>query len=150
MWEIISFAAGMLVLMLFFAILPHVFDLPEAVGKYFSRRSRRAGAGAAPGGPGGAGGRGPGGGLGGGGGGAGGGVVGSRRAGHGGILGGGRPGPAGPGAPDGRAVGGRPRRRRGQPAGHAARPPDGVGASLGGNQAAAAFHRHQGASRGVE
>ncbi|HWY88471.1 MAG TPA: hypothetical protein VNX28_17295, partial [Gemmataceae bacterium] len=39
MWELISFAAGMVVLLLLFALLPHVFDLPDAIMKYFSKRS---------------------------------------------------------------------------------------------------------------
>ena len=42
MWELISFIAGMLVLMLLLAILPHVFDLPDQIAKYLSRTSRQA------------------------------------------------------------------------------------------------------------
>jgi len=41
MWETISFLAGMLVLMMLVALLPRVFDLPDAIGKYFSRRTRQ-------------------------------------------------------------------------------------------------------------
>jgi len=41
MWELISFAAGMLVFMLLFALLPYVFDLPDAIAKHFTRRSWR-------------------------------------------------------------------------------------------------------------
>lgn len=48
MWEMISFAAGMVVLMLLVAILPHIFDLPEAIGRYFSRRSQKSDAGLLP------------------------------------------------------------------------------------------------------
>jgi hypothetical protein len=45
MWEFISFMAGMVVLMLLIAVLPHVFDLPDAVAKYFSRKTQPGGAG---------------------------------------------------------------------------------------------------------
>lgn len=41
MWEAICFFAGMVVLMLFIAILPFVFDIPEAVANYFSKKSRQ-------------------------------------------------------------------------------------------------------------
>jgi uncharacterized membrane protein len=48
MWEIIGGAAGMLVLMLMFALIPIIFDLPDAIAKYFSRRSRQPAAGLSP------------------------------------------------------------------------------------------------------
>jgi hypothetical protein len=48
MWEMISFAAGMVVFMLLFALLPLVFDLPDAIAKYFSRKSQRADQGPPP------------------------------------------------------------------------------------------------------
>ena len=40
MWEAISFAAGMIVLMLLYAILGHVFELPEIVMKYLRGKSQ--------------------------------------------------------------------------------------------------------------
>src|SRR5439155_13076459 len=48
MWELVSFFAGMLVLMLLFALLPAVFDLPDAIAKYFGSRLRRSNAGPPP------------------------------------------------------------------------------------------------------
>jgi hypothetical protein len=51
MWEMISFAAGMLVLMLLFVLLPHVIELPDAIAKYFRRRAQSSEPGAAPAGP---------------------------------------------------------------------------------------------------
>ena len=48
MWELISFFAGMLVLMLLVALLPAVFDLPDAIAKYFGTRLRRSNAGPPP------------------------------------------------------------------------------------------------------
>jgi len=41
MWEMVSFAAGMVVFMLLFALLPLVFDLPDAIVKYFSRKAQQ-------------------------------------------------------------------------------------------------------------
>jgi hypothetical protein len=41
MWEQIGYTAGLLVLILLFSFLPHIFGLPDAIAKYFSRRSRR-------------------------------------------------------------------------------------------------------------
>ena len=41
MWEAISFAAGMIVLMLLYAILGHVFELPEIVMKYLRGKSQQ-------------------------------------------------------------------------------------------------------------
>ena len=40
MWETVSFVAGMIVLLLLMAVLPYVFDFPEALGKYFGRYFR--------------------------------------------------------------------------------------------------------------
>jgi len=48
MWELISFAAGMLVLMLVFTLLPLVFDLPDSITNYFKRRSRQPANGSPP------------------------------------------------------------------------------------------------------
>src|SRR5207237_4742864 len=50
-WESIGVVAGMLVLMLLVAIVPYVFDLPDAIAKYFNRRSRRSDAGLPSGDP---------------------------------------------------------------------------------------------------
>ncbi len=47
MWEFFGLAAGILVLMLLCAFLPHVFDVPEWLGKYFSKRLRQSKAGLA-------------------------------------------------------------------------------------------------------
>jgi hypothetical protein len=44
MWETVSFMAGMVVLMMLIAILPHLFELPDAVANYFNRRQRRSAA----------------------------------------------------------------------------------------------------------
>ena len=41
MWEAISFAGGMVVLMLLYAILGHVFELPEIVMKYLRGKSQQ-------------------------------------------------------------------------------------------------------------
>jgi hypothetical protein len=48
MGELIGFVAGMVVLMLLLALLPHVFELPDVVAKYFHSRARRAEAGPPP------------------------------------------------------------------------------------------------------
>lgn len=48
MWELISFVAGIVVLMLLFALLPHVFDLPDAIAKYFGRRAQHSDKGPPP------------------------------------------------------------------------------------------------------
>lgn len=48
MWELISFVAGMAVLMLLFALLPHVYELPDAIAKYFNRRANRSDAAPVP------------------------------------------------------------------------------------------------------
>jgi uncharacterized protein HemY len=42
MWEMIGFAAGMVILMLLFALIPHVFTLPEAIANYFRGRAWRS------------------------------------------------------------------------------------------------------------
>src|SRR2546428_13480937 len=48
MCEFIIFFARMLVLMLLVAFLPVVFDLPDAIAKYFGSRLRRSNAGPPP------------------------------------------------------------------------------------------------------
>jgi hypothetical protein len=34
MWELVGFAAGMAVLMVIFAFLSHIYELPELLGKF--------------------------------------------------------------------------------------------------------------------